>query len=227
MAIRHRSQSGMYGANEENTSLTTGDMKNQAASVGGGLVMTENNLKLYNNKVEHSNYSRFNVSKSLCCLLGTRFSSLFHCFASWTLCTRSAWWLSSQKSWCVHVLLPRGRVSSHGNLVQAKESPMHAALVFTLYYLGCLIGGRCTRMIGTHIGREHILTVGIASLFISSAVSVMAVNGRVHLRMMLFARALQGLGSAMIQAGITSCCSSMLLRRHPHPFVGLFLRQGH
>ena len=41
----------MYGANDETQGLATGDMKNQAASVGGGLVMTESNLKVYNNKV--------------------------------------------------------------------------------------------------------------------------------------------------------------------------------
>ena len=76
--------------------------------------------------------------------------------------------------------------------------------IFTLFYIGSLVGNRLTRIVGTHLGREHILTVGIASLFISAAVSVMAVNGRVHLRMMLFARALQGLGSAMIQTGTTT-----------------------
>ena len=117
--------------------------------------------------------------------------------------------LDSMYSLCVVAFIPE---------IMVKQSPMHAALVFTLFYLGALIGQRLTRSLGTSLGREHILTVGIACLFISSAVSVMAVNGRVHLRMMLFARGLQGLGSAAIQAG--DVLLSLLTRSssNPHPY---------
>jgi len=79
------------------------------------------------------------------------------------------------------------------------ESPIHAAMIFSLYYIAVLLGNRATRIIGQQFGREILLGIGIACLFASSALSVMAMEGRVHLRIMLLARTIQGLGSAFIQ----------------------------